>query len=115
VNIRLASDEAPNNEELQTESELTKNLVTKWNQLVISDGLVYRRNNSPKSTKLTIRSWNECVKSLLRAFAEVRSSLKRSAERNKRYYDLGVKAKRFHVGLWVLYFNPRKLRGKQIK
>jgi len=36
------------------------------------------------------------------AFAEVRSSLKRSAERNKRYYDLDVKAKRFHVGQWVL-------------
>jgi len=49
------------------------------------------------------------------AFAEVRSSLKRSAERNKRHYDLGVKAKRFRVGQWVLYFNPRKLRGKQMK
>jgi len=32
------------------------------------------------------------------AFAVVRFSLKRSAERNKRYYDLGVKAKRCHVG-----------------
>jgi len=49
VKIRLASDEAPNNEELQTESELTKRLVTKWGQLEIRDGLVYRRNNSPKN------------------------------------------------------------------
>lgn len=48
VNFRLASDEAPRNEELQTESELTKKLVTKWNQLVIRDGLVYRKNDSPK-------------------------------------------------------------------
>ena len=48
VNFRLASDEAPKNEELQTESELTKKLVTKWNQLVIRDGLVYRKNDSPK-------------------------------------------------------------------
>ena len=48
------------------------------------------------------------------AFAEIRSSLKRSAERNKRYYDLGVKAKPFHIGQWVLYFNQRKLRGKQM-
>ena len=48
VNFRLASDEAPKNEELQTESELTKKLVSKWNQLVIRDGLVYRKNDSPK-------------------------------------------------------------------
>jgi len=49
VNFRLASDEAPNNEDLQTESELTKKLVAKWDQLEIRDGLVYRRNNSPKN------------------------------------------------------------------
>jgi len=49
------------------------------------------------------------------AFAEVRDNLKRSAERNKRYYNLGVKSKRFEVGQWVLYFNQRKLRGKQMK
>ena len=36
------------------------------------------------------------------AFAEVRDNLKRSAERNKRYYDVGVKPKRFEVGQWVL-------------
>ena len=49
------------------------------------------------------------------AFAEVRQNLQQSAERNKRYYDLGLKPKRFAVGQWVLYFNPRKLRGKQMK
>ena len=49
------------------------------------------------------------------SFAEVRNNLRRSAERNKRYYDLGLKPKRFKVGQWVLYFNPRKLRGKQMK
>jgi len=49
------------------------------------------------------------------AFAEVRENLKRSAERNKRYYNLGVKSKRFEVGQWVLYFSQRKLRGKQMK
>jgi len=49
------------------------------------------------------------------AFAEVRNSLKRSAERNKRYYNLGLKPKHFDVGQWVLYFNQRKLRGKQMK
>ena len=49
------------------------------------------------------------------AFAEVREDLKRSAERNKRYYNLGVRSKRFEVGQWVLYFNQRKLCGKQMK
>ena len=49
-------------------------------------------------------------------FAEVRENLKRSAERNKRYNNLGVKSKRFEVGQWVLYFKTkRKLRGKQMK
>jgi len=42
------------------------------------------------------------------AFAGVRENLKRSAERNKRYYNLGIKSKCFEVG-------PRKLRGKQMK
>jgi len=46
------------------------------------------------------------------AFAEVRNSRKRSAKRNKRYYNLGLKPKHFEVGLWVLYFNQRKLREK---
>ena len=49
------------------------------------------------------------------AFSEVRQSLQRSAQRSKRYYDIGVKPKRFEIGQWVLYFNPRKFRGKQNK
>jgi len=38
-----------------------------------------------------------------------------SAERNKQYYDIGLKPKRFVPEQWVLYYNPRKLRGKQMK
>jgi len=49
------------------------------------------------------------------AFAKVRYNLKRSAERNKRYYNIGLKPKHFEVGQWVLYFNQQKLRGKQMK
>ena len=49
------------------------------------------------------------------AYAKVRQQLRRSAERNKRYYDIGLTPKRFAPGQWVLYFNPRKLRGKQMK
>ena len=39
------------------------------------------------------------------AYAEVRSSLGKAAERNKRYYNIGVRKQRFKVGDWVLYFN----------
>jgi len=41
--------------------------------------------------------------------------MQRSAEKNKRYYDLGLRSKKFKVGQWVLYFNSRKLKGKQMK
>jgi len=49
------------------------------------------------------------------AFHDVRVSLQKSASRNKKYYDLGLKQQQFATGDWVLYFNPCKLRGKQMK
>ena len=52
---------------------------------------------------------------MVSAFTEVRNTLRRSAERNKRYYDLSVKPKTFETGQWVWYFNLRKYRGKQMK
>jgi len=49
------------------------------------------------------------------AYYDVRVSLQKRAQRNKKYYDLGLKGADFNTGDWVLYFNPRKLRGKQMK
>ena len=49
------------------------------------------------------------------AFAEVRRSLGRVAERNKRYYNIGLQPKKYDIGDWVLYSNQRKYRGKQNK
>jgi len=49
------------------------------------------------------------------AYAEVRAQLQWGAGYNKRYYDIGVKPSRFEAGQWVWYFNPRKLKGKQMK
>ena len=49
------------------------------------------------------------------AFDEARKTLRRSAERNKRYYNLSVKPNRFAVGQWVWYFNSRKYRARQMK
>ena len=42
------------------------------------------------------------------AYSEVRKSSQQSAKRNKRYYDIGLKPKKFSAGEWVMYFNPRK-------
>jgi len=50
-----------------------------------------------------------------KACAIVRENLKRAAERNRRYYDLRVKPRRYAVGDWVYYFNPRRYKGKQEK
>jgi len=47
---------------------------------------------------------------LVTAYTEVRQHMQRSAEKNKRYYDLNLRPKKFEVRQWVLYFNPRKLR-----
>ena len=41
--------------------------------------------------------------------------MKRSAERNKLYYNLRVKPKKYQPVYWVYYFNPRKFKGKQEK
>jgi len=49
------------------------------------------------------------------AYYDVRVSLQKRAQRNKKYYDLGLKGAEFNEGDWVLYFNPRKLRGKPMK
>jgi len=50
-----------------------------------------------------------------KAYTIVRENLKRAAERNQRYYDLRVKPRRYQVGDWVYYFNPRRFKGKQEK
>ena len=52
---------------------------------------------------------------LITAYAEVRQELRRSAERNKKYYDVRVRRNIYKVGDWVYYYNPRKYSGKQDK
>ena len=49
------------------------------------------------------------------AYALVRDHLGEAAKRSKRYYDLHVRPRRFSVGDWVYYYNPRKYTGKQEK
>ena len=40
---------------------------------------------------------------LMKAYAEVRAQLRRSAGYNKRYYDVGVRPVQFKEGQWVWY------------
>ena len=50
-----------------------------------------------------------------RAFSFVRQHLGLAAERLKRQYDIRVRPQKFCRGQWVLYYNPRKLQGRQQK
>jgi len=47
IAMRIAKGKPPSREKLQTHTELTKKIVSKWKDLEIYDGLVYRRKNSP--------------------------------------------------------------------
>jgi len=49
------------------------------------------------------------------AYEETRTALRKTAERNKRYYDVRLRAKEYRKGQWVYYFNPRKFVGRQDK
>ena len=54
VQLRLETDEQPTNESIQTDSELTKKMVVKWDNLEVRNGLVYRRLDSPKPSTPTM-------------------------------------------------------------
>jgi transposase InsO family protein len=49
------------------------------------------------------------------AYDCVRDHLGQAAEYNKRYYDMRVRPAQFQPGIWVLYFNPRRFKGRQEK
>jgi len=49
------------------------------------------------------------------AYEEARVALRRAAERNKKYYNVRVRAKEYRKGQWVYYFNPHKFVGRQDK
>jgi len=49
------------------------------------------------------------------AYALVREHLGAAAVRYKRQYDLRVRPQQYAVGQWVLYFNLRRMQGKQEK
>jgi len=48
INLRLYNEERPDQEVINRESELTKKIATKWQRLVVVDGLVYLRDKAAK-------------------------------------------------------------------
>ena len=54
VQLCLEDDERPTNESIQPDSELTKKMVVKWDNLEFYNELVYRRLNCPKPSKPTM-------------------------------------------------------------
>ena len=48
VAMRLSSAKSPNSDEVQTESELTKKLLLQWDDLLVRDGVVYRKKVKSK-------------------------------------------------------------------
>ena len=49
------------------------------------------------------------------AYRLVRQHLGEAAQKNKRYYDMTVRPKKYDRGDWVYYYNPRHIRGRQQK
>jgi len=67
---------------------------------------------------VSLDSWHRAVEmreKLVTAYTGVHQHMQCNAEKNKRYDGLALRPKKFQIGQWVLYFNPRKLRGKQME
>ena len=54
VGFRLSSDRPPTRTSIQSESELTKKLVTKWNRLCVENGLVYLKDKPAKKGESSV-------------------------------------------------------------
>jgi len=68
VKMRLANGTPPSKEKLQIKSEVTKKMVTKWEDLEIYEGLVYRRKKSPRDGEADF-------KQLLRSRTQIEEAL----------------------------------------
>ena len=69
-----------------------------------------------ESVPTTFGSYAEEIEIRMKqSYTLVREQLGVAAQRNKHTYDVRVRPARCKVGDWVLFFNPRKHRGKQDK
>ena len=92
----------------------TPDMLTLGTEVRAPADVMYGSLNEPSS-----ETYDDYVESMRErmtiAYEETRAALWRAAERNKRYYDIRVRAKHYKKGQWVYYFNPRKFVGRQDK
>ena len=72
--------------------------------------VVYERPDTESS-----QTYDGFIEDIRDRMIHVRDTLQRSAERNKRYYDLKVRSYKYNKGDWVYYFNTRGFQRKQMK
>jgi len=70
---------------------------------------MYGSLNEPSTDDDYVESMRERMTT---AYEDARIALRRAAKRNKRYYDVRVRAKEYRKGQWVYYFNSRKFVGR---
>ena len=92
----------------------TPNMLTLGTEVRAPADIMYGSLNEPSN-----ETYDDYVESMRErmttAYEETRAALRKAAERNKRYYDIRVRAKQYKKGQWVYYFNPRKFVGRQDK
>ena len=78
--------------------------------------LLYGAPPEPRQGAGTMDEFAERKIDMMRAAYDlVRRNLKTGANRMKKNYDMRVKPARFTVGMWVLYYNPRRYQGRSPK
>jgi len=109
IQLRLNQTKALSNEDLELEPE-----VTEINALV---DVVYEKPDCKKIAEFYDGLIESIRDRMTVAYAEVREPLRKSAERNKRFYDLKIRhtQPKYQTGDWILYFNLRRIQGKQRK
>jgi len=53
VAMRLSNESPPRSDDIQTESELTKKLLLQWDDLIVKDGVIYRKKVKEKRVDRT--------------------------------------------------------------
>jgi len=93
----------------------TPNVLNLGTEVRVPADIMYGSLDEQPSTE-TYDDYVESMRErMTTAYEEARIALRRAAERNKKYYDVRVRAKEYIKGQWVYYFNPRKFVGRQEK
>jgi len=64
VAMRLNNESPPRSDDIQTESELTKKLLLQWNDLIVKNGVIYRKKVKEKRVDRTSKEMETIRRSL---------------------------------------------------